>query len=152
MEKTTESGAGASAWPQGIYAITLFVESLEDTKQFYREVFGLPVVFEDANSAVFKFGTTLVNLLKTTAAGTLIEPAAVASREVGSRQVFTIEVEDVDSNVCGAEQTRSGAPERPDGSAVGHPNGQLPRPRRPHLGDREIAGDRPASTGCAPAS
>jgi catechol 2,3-dioxygenase-like lactoylglutathione lyase family enzyme len=97
MDETSESGAGASSWPRGIYAITLFVEDLESTKQFYREVFGLPVVFEDANSAVFKFGNTLVNLLKTTAAGTLIEPAAVASREAGSRQVFTIEVEDVDT-------------------------------------------------------
>lgn len=85
------------AWPKGIGAITLFVEDLEAAKQFYREVFGLPVTFEDDNSTVFKFGNTLVNLLKSTAAPELIEPASVASREAGSRFVFTLEVDDVDA-------------------------------------------------------
>ena len=70
---------------------------MEATKQFYREVFGLPVAFEDDNSSVFMFGNTLVNLLKTTAAGELVEPAKVAPREAGSRFVFTIEVDDVDA-------------------------------------------------------
>ena len=106
MDETTERGAGMSSWPRGIYAITLFVEDLEATKQFYQEIFGLPVVFEDDDSAVFKFGNTLVNLLKTTAAGELIEPAAVASREAGSRFVFTIDVDDVDA-MC-AELTARG--------------------------------------------
>jgi catechol 2,3-dioxygenase-like lactoylglutathione lyase family enzyme len=89
------------SWPRGIGAITLFVEDLEAAKQFYAEVFGLPVFFEDDNSAVFKFGNTLVNLLKTTAARELIEPAAVASREAGARFQFTIEVDDVDA-MCAA--------------------------------------------------
>ncbi|HEV8055135.1 MAG TPA: VOC family protein, partial [Nocardioidaceae bacterium] len=62
-----------------------------------REVFGLPVAFEDDDSAVFNFGNTLVNLLRATAAGELIEPAAVARREVGSRLQLTIEVDDVDA-------------------------------------------------------
>jgi catechol 2,3-dioxygenase-like lactoylglutathione lyase family enzyme len=97
MDETTRRGAGVSSWPQGIGAITLFVEDLEATKRFYREVFGLPVAFEDDDSAVFDFGNTIVNLLKTTAAGELIEPAAVATREAGSRLVFTIEVDDVDA-------------------------------------------------------
>ena len=52
------------SWPGEISAITLFVEDLEATKQFYREVFGLPVAFEDDDSAVFKFKNTLINLLK----------------------------------------------------------------------------------------
>lgn len=94
------------SWPQGIFAITLFVEDLETTKQFYQEVFGLPVAFEDTNSAVFNFKNTLINLLKTTAAGELIEPATVASREAGSRGVFTIHVDDVDA-MC-AELTARG--------------------------------------------
>jgi catechol 2,3-dioxygenase-like lactoylglutathione lyase family enzyme len=106
MDETTEKGVGVSSWAQGIYAITLFVEDLEATKQFYQEVFGLPVVFEDANSAVFKFGNTLINLLKTTAANELVTPATVASREAGSRFVFTLEVDDVDA-MC-AELTKRG--------------------------------------------
>jgi len=85
------------AWPSGISAITLFVEDLDAAKRFYAEVFGLALVFEDDASAVFNFGNTIVNLLKTTAAGELIEPAAVAGREAGARAQFTIEVDDVDA-------------------------------------------------------
>ena len=86
-----------ASWPAGISAITLFVEDLDATKQFYGKVFGLPSVFEDDDSAVFKFGSTLVNLLKATAARDLIEPAVVAPRDAGSRFQFTIEVDDVDA-------------------------------------------------------
>lgn len=86
-----------SSWPSAIGAITLFVEDLDAAKEFYARVFGLPVMYEDENSAVFKFENTLINLLKTTAAVELIEPAAVASRDAGARAQFTIEVEDVDA-------------------------------------------------------
>ena len=85
------------AWPKSIGAITLFVEDLEAARQFYREVFGLPVMFEDADSTVFDFGNTIINLLRTTAAHELIEPAAVASREAGSRLQLTLQVDDVDA-------------------------------------------------------
>ncbi|MHB8459165.1 MAG: VOC family protein [Candidatus Limnocylindrales bacterium] len=87
------------SWARGIDAITLFVEDLDATKRFYREVFGLPVAFEDDDSAVFDFGNTIINLLTTTAARELIEPATVGSREVGSRLQLTIKVDDVDA-VC----------------------------------------------------
>jgi catechol 2,3-dioxygenase-like lactoylglutathione lyase family enzyme len=86
-----------ASWPSGISAITLFVEDLGAGKQFYSEVFGLPLVFEDDDSGVFKIGSTLINLLKTTAARELIEPAVVATPEAGSRLQFTIEVDDVDA-------------------------------------------------------
>lgn len=88
---------GKDAWPKGISAITLFVEDLDATKQYYLKTFGLPIIFQDDNSAVFKFGDTLINLLKTTAVKELIEPAKMASREDGSRFVFTIPVDDVDA-------------------------------------------------------
>ncbi len=42
------------------------------------------MAFENDDSAVFDFGNTMTNLLKMTAARELIEPAAVAGREVGS--------------------------------------------------------------------
>lgn len=103
MNQTIE---GTSSWPKGIFAITLFVEDLQAAKQFYLRVFGLPVDYEDDNSAVFKFGSTLINLLKTTAARELIEPAQVANREAGSRLVLTIHVDDVD--VMCAELTARG--------------------------------------------
>lgn len=97
MDSVTGNALEARSWPSGISAITLFVEDLEAAKQFYQQVFDLPATFEDDDSAVFKFGDTLVNLLKTAAAGELVEPAIVASREAGSRFVFTMEVNDVDA-------------------------------------------------------
>ena len=93
------------AWPRGIGAITLFVEDLDACRQFYREVFGLPVHFEDDASAVFRFGDTLVNLLKATAAGELVAPAQVAGPDVGARMQFTLEVDDVDAT-CGELRRR----------------------------------------------
>jgi catechol 2,3-dioxygenase-like lactoylglutathione lyase family enzyme len=57
MTETKRGNEEVSSWPKGIGAITLFVEELDAAKQFYRQVFGLPVVFENDNSAVFKSGT-----------------------------------------------------------------------------------------------
>jgi catechol 2,3-dioxygenase-like lactoylglutathione lyase family enzyme len=94
-----------SSWPGPITAITLFVEDLDAAKRFYGEVFGLPVVFEDDDSAVFGFGNTIVNLLRATAARELIDPAAVAPPEVGARLQLTIEVGDVDAT-CAELATR----------------------------------------------
>ncbi len=85
------------SWPSGISAITLFVEDLAAAKQFYQDVFGLPVHYEDDASAVFDFGNTLINLLKTEEAHSLIAPAPVASPEAGTRLQFTIDVDDVDA-------------------------------------------------------
>lgn len=92
-------------WPGGIFAVTLFVEDLPAAVQFYRRVFGLPVEFEDDNSAVFKFKNTLINLLKTASAGELVEPARVAGRESGARAVFTIHVDNVDA-MCAVLKAR----------------------------------------------
>jgi catechol 2,3-dioxygenase-like lactoylglutathione lyase family enzyme len=86
-----------ATWPGGIVAITLFVEDLAAAKRFYGDVFGLPVVFEDGNSAVFKFGTTLVNLLEAGEAPSLVAPAQVAAYDSGVRFQFTLEVDDVDA-------------------------------------------------------
>jgi catechol 2,3-dioxygenase-like lactoylglutathione lyase family enzyme len=86
-------------WPGKIGAITLFVEDVEASKTFYREVFDLPVTYEDDASAVFDFGNTIINLLQTTAAHELVAPATVADRDAGTRLQLTVEVEDVDA-VC----------------------------------------------------
>jgi catechol 2,3-dioxygenase-like lactoylglutathione lyase family enzyme len=82
-----------------IAAVTLFVEDLRRSKRFYEEAFSLPVHFESADSAVFRFGSTLINLLQVDSAHELIAPAAVAGPDVGSRFEFTIDVGDVDA-VC----------------------------------------------------
>ena len=86
-----------TAWPTGIHAITLVVEDVAVAKEFYERAFGLPLAFEDADSAVFRFGDTLVNLLAAPAAVELVEPAAVGGAEVGPRMQLTVRVDDVDA-------------------------------------------------------
>ena len=94
-----------SAWPKSVGAITLFVEDLERAKAFYGNAFDLPAVFEDANSAVFRFENTVINLLSSPAAVGLIAPAAVAAPNAGSRFQLTIWVDDADA-VCADLATR----------------------------------------------
>jgi catechol 2,3-dioxygenase-like lactoylglutathione lyase family enzyme len=86
-----------ASWAKGIGAITLFVEDLDMAKEFYERVFGLPLYFGDADSAVYQFGGTLINLLRTSAAGELIDPANVAAPESGARAQLTVHVDDVDA-------------------------------------------------------
>jgi lactoylglutathione lyase len=86
-----------SASLNSVGAITLFVEDPRRSQAFYEEVFDLPVIWQDEDSAVFQFENTIVNLLKTPAARDLIEPGAVADRETGSRFQLTIWVEDADA-------------------------------------------------------
>ncbi len=94
---TSHDNAPEMAWPGGIAAITLFAEDLESAKQFYQDIFELPVVFEDGDSAVFKFGETLINLLRGSEAPGLIAPAPVAAPTAGVRFQFTLAVADVDA-------------------------------------------------------
>jgi catechol 2,3-dioxygenase-like lactoylglutathione lyase family enzyme len=91
------SESEAIAWPGEISAITLFVEDLAAAKQFYVDVFGVPVLFEDDTSVAFKLPNTIINLLQTAAAPELIAPAPVAPRDAGARLQFTIGVDDVDA-------------------------------------------------------
>jgi catechol 2,3-dioxygenase-like lactoylglutathione lyase family enzyme len=87
-------------------AITLFAEDLAATSAFYRDALGLQSIYEDANSTVFDFGNTVVNVLDASEAPELVEPAVVAPPDAGARQLLSIWVDDVDA-VC-AELTRRG--------------------------------------------
>ena len=119
-------------WPRRIGALTLFVEDLAATRQFYLDVFGLPVHFEDEVSAVFDFGNTLVNLLQATEAPELVEPAPVSGPDAGARVLLTIDVHDVDE-VCARLRERgvellNGPVDRPWGvrtAAFRDPAGQV---------------------------
>ena len=82
---------------ESVGAITLFVEDPRRSQSFYEEVFALPVIWEDEDSAVFRFENTIVNLLKVSAARELIDPGSVASREAGTRFQLTIWVDDADA-------------------------------------------------------
>jgi catechol 2,3-dioxygenase-like lactoylglutathione lyase family enzyme len=94
-----------SASLKSVGAITLFVEDPQRSKAFYEHVFDLAVIYEDENSAVFRFENMIVNLLEIPAARDLIDPGAVAGRETGSRFQFSIWVDDADA-VCSDLATR----------------------------------------------
>src|ERR1700760_139143 len=83
-----------TTWSKSVGAITLFVADLDRARAFYQGAFGLPVLFEDANSAVFRFDNTLINLLAEPEAPDLIAPAKVAPADAGSRFQLTIFVDD----------------------------------------------------------
>jgi len=99
MHESTQQDASTRAWPGGIAAITVFVEDMAAAKRFYSDVFQLPLHFEDDNSAVFKFGDTLINLLETREAPELVAPATVATPDAGVRFQFTLGVDDVDATI-----------------------------------------------------
>jgi catechol 2,3-dioxygenase-like lactoylglutathione lyase family enzyme len=126
MDQKTE------AWPNGISAITLFVEDLPAARQFYLDIFGLALFYEDAVSAVFRFGGTLVNLLQVSQAPELIQPAQVAAPQAGHRSVFTITVDDVDGLaaqlIARGVQLINGPLDRPWGirtASFADPSGQI---------------------------
>ena len=97
-----------TGWLPGLAAITLFTEDLPATRAFYADVFDLELVFEDDDSAAYRFGGAVVlNLLRVEAADELVTPAPVAGPGQGTRALLTIPVEDTDA-AC-AELARRGA-------------------------------------------
>ncbi len=89
-------------------AITIFTEDLARSRDFYVQTFGKSVIFEDENSAVFKFGETVINVLAVSAAPELVTPGTVAPAGGGIRAVMSVEVTDVDA-VC-TELAQRGVP------------------------------------------
>ena len=87
-----------------VSAMSLFVDDVPAAKQFYRDVFDVPVVFEDEVSAALKFDNLVVNLLHRSAASGLVAPAPVAPGEAGSRFQLSVWVQDVDAVCADLEQ------------------------------------------------
>lgn len=86
-------------WATDIATVTLLVADLPATRAFYASTFGLPIVYEDEDCAVFRFKNTLINLLKESAGDELFAPEPVAPTTPGARILFTIRVDDLDA-VC----------------------------------------------------
>ena len=91
-----------------ISAISLFVEDLAAAKSFYRDVFGVQVIFEDASSVAVKFDNLIVNLLHVASAQEIVGPGIVAPQGAGSRFQISIWVDDVDA--MAAELRKHGVP------------------------------------------
>ncbi|MCX4748829.1 VOC family protein [Kitasatospora sp. NBC_01287] len=86
-----------TALPHDVTAITLFVEDLERAREFYRALFELDPMYQDADSAAFRFEHTVVNLLRGAEAHELVTPLPVAAPGLGSRCLYTIAVDDADA-------------------------------------------------------
>ncbi len=78
-------------------AVTLFVTDSRRSKDWYRAVFDLPVIYEDDVSAVLQMENLIVNLLMRDEADELIHPATVAATNSGASFQLTIWVEDADA-------------------------------------------------------
>jgi catechol 2,3-dioxygenase-like lactoylglutathione lyase family enzyme len=90
-------GVNMTNWPGPITAITLFTEDLPRTKTFYRDVFELPVTWEDDVSCVFTFGDQMINLLDASEAPGLIAPTVPGGAGTPPRFQFTLDVDDTDA-------------------------------------------------------
>ena len=89
---------------KNLECITLFVEDLAASKQFYLQIFDARIVYEDPVSVIFKLVSVMINLLRISEAPGLIVPAKVADSSAGQRLMFTVRVPNVDE-VCGKLKT-----------------------------------------------
>jgi lactoylglutathione lyase len=85
------------SWAQRVFAITLVVEDLDAAREFYGRAFELPEHYYSGDSAVFRFGDLLINLLEADKGPGLLDPVAVAPPEAGVRVQITVPVDDVDA-------------------------------------------------------
>ena len=83
-----------AAFASGLFAVTLFVDDLEQSTNFYGTTLGLDLVYSDENSALYKCANTYINLLKVSEANELIAPAELGA---GVRAVYTLPFADVDA-------------------------------------------------------
>lgn len=89
-----------SAALRNVTAITLFVDDLERSRGFYRTVTGLDPMYQDEDSAAFKFDNTIINLLRTAAADEVVAPSPVAASGLGARCLYTVSVDDTDAAIA----------------------------------------------------
>jgi len=89
------------SWAQRVFAITLVVEDLDAAREFYGRAFELPEHNFSGDSAVFKFGDLLINLLEADKGPGLLDPVPVAPPDSGVRVQLTVPVDDVDAVAAG---------------------------------------------------
>jgi catechol 2,3-dioxygenase-like lactoylglutathione lyase family enzyme len=83
-------------WKKEIGAMTLHVADLSRAKQFYEQVFGLPVQHEDEDSVMFRFADMYVFLHSAAVVDGPPTGAVIESALTGAGQ-FAIIVDDVDA-------------------------------------------------------
>jgi catechol 2,3-dioxygenase-like lactoylglutathione lyase family enzyme len=78
--------------------ITLLVDDVAACREFYTAVFGLEVIFEDADSALLRMRNLMLNLATIDEEPLLI--GAGASPTAGGRALYTIRVDDADATAA----------------------------------------------------
>jgi lactoylglutathione lyase len=89
------TAAVLEAFGNSPFALTLFVQDLDASKNFYGNGIGLPLVFEDEVSAVYRCGQTMINLLLAGEAADLVAPAKVSDTN-SVKAVYTLRCADID--------------------------------------------------------
>ncbi len=85
-------------WAKRFFAVTVAVDDLSKARQWYVDVFGMPIADESPNSCTFRFpGGVYVNLNTLAGVTELIEPRAAGPSGTPPRLVMTLEVDDVDA-------------------------------------------------------
>lgn len=115
-----------------IEVITLFVNDVAKSREFYDQVFARPVVYEDDVSFVLEFESLMVNVLQIEQAHELVEPRSVSTPSTSPQMLLTIRVEDADA-ACTAlrdngAQLLNGPTDRPWGrrtAAFADPSGHV---------------------------
>jgi catechol 2,3-dioxygenase-like lactoylglutathione lyase family enzyme len=73
--------------------ITLLVEDVAACREFYTAVFGLEIIFENADSALFRLRNLMLNIVTAEEGPLLIAGTPTG----GGRALYTIRVDDVDA-------------------------------------------------------
>lgn len=84
-----------SSFANGLFAITLFVDDLELSKDFYGAKLQLDLINSDGDSALYQAGTTYINLLRIDVADALV-PEEKLKSATAYKAVYTIPVLAVD--------------------------------------------------------
>jgi catechol 2,3-dioxygenase-like lactoylglutathione lyase family enzyme len=82
------------SFQDNLFAITILVNDLEASREFYGEKLNLQELFKDEVSTVFKAGGTMINILNDTQAEELIAPATLSNSN--TRTMFTLKCQEID--------------------------------------------------------
>jgi len=115
-----------------VEVITLFVDDIALTRDFYATAFARPVIYEDDVSFVLQFENLMVNFLQISAADDLVEPKTASTATTSAQILLTIRVENADAACatlrdCGVELL-NGPIDRPWGrrtAAFADPSGHV---------------------------
>lgn len=104
MDSASLDGVGADAladadFTPALSALTLLVDDLDVSQEFYTRVFGLQPVWRDDHSIGYNFASIVVNLLASREGERLVTPAPVGDRSSGLRSQLSIWVDDIDTVV-----------------------------------------------------